>query len=260
MQISRYRLSHSDLRLKIAILADIHDYPIHKARRAVMAENPDLILIPGDIITGHISKAAWYSDDRAWTDEFGITHKKSAWKPPKNAAEIFEQLSSVAPTYFSLGNHEHLWQDADVSFVESLGVHVLDNRYERIGDSLVIGGLSSAQACGLERIADPKPNTEWLSKFDAEKGYKILLMHEPQLWSEYIEGKRIDLTVSGHVHGGQWRVFGQGIFAPGQGFFPELSKGFYYENRLLISAGLANTAPVPRFFNPTELVILSIGE
>lgn len=50
----------------------------------------------------------------------------------------------------------------------------------------------------------------------------------------------IDLVLSGHAHGGQIRLFGQGLFAPGQGILPKYTSGVH-EN-MIISKGLANTA------------------
>ena len=86
----------------------------------------------------------------------------------------------------------------------------------------------------------------------ADSGKKEL----PVLYDKYgFQEQPIDLVVSGHAHGGQWRFFGHGVFAPGQGILPKYTKGFYNGN-LLVSAGMTNTAPVPRLFNPTEIVIL----
>ena len=73
--------------------------------------------------------------------------------------------------------------------------------------------------------------------------------------------RKIDLVLSGHAHGGQFRLFGQGIFSPGQGWFPEYTSGIHKgENgRMIVSKGLANTAHmVPRLFNPTEIVYIEI--
>ena len=67
----------------------------------------------------------------------------------------------------------------------------------------------------------------------------------------------IDLTLSGHAHGGQIRLLGQGLFAPGQGVLPRYTSGVY-EGRLIVSRGLANTTFVPRLFNPTEMVYIHL--
>lgn len=65
-----------------------------------------------------------------------------------------------------------------------------------------------------------------------------------------------DLITCGHAHGGQVRLFGHGLFAPGQGFWPHYTKGVY-GGKMVISAGCSNTAPVPRLFNPTEIVYIN---
>ena len=74
------------------------------------------------------------------------------------------------------------------------------------------------------------------------------------------EVKNVDLIISGHAHGGQWRVFGRGIFAPGQGLFPKYTSGLH-EGRLIISRGTSNTGGViPRIGNPCEVVCITINE
>ena len=62
MVITKYLLPHSHLHHKIAILADVHDKPVYKAVETVRTEKPDIILIPGDLMTGHITKEAWDAD------------------------------------------------------------------------------------------------------------------------------------------------------------------------------------------------------
>ena len=176
MVITKYTLPHPYLHLKVAVLSDIHDRPVEKAISATRAEKPDMIFVPGDLLTGHITKEAWDADE--WEN-------KRPWKEPENAVGVLKKLAEIGPTYFRIGNHEASWNEVDIAFVKSLGAEVLNNRWVRRGH-IVLGGLSSAKRYGLEK-AQPE------------------------------------------------------------------------EERLLISAGLANTAPIPRFFNPMELVILEIG-
>jgi predicted MPP superfamily phosphohydrolase len=69
--------------------------------------------------------------------------------------------------------------------------------------------------------------------------------------------RKIDLVLSGHAHGGQWRFLGQGILSPGQGLFPKYTSGVHEGRygRMIISRGLSNPyKAVPRFGNPCELV------
>ena len=72
-----------------------------------------------------------------------------------------------------------------------------------------------------------------------------------------LRDRNIDLVLSGHAHGGQIRLLGRGLYAPGQGILPAYTGGLHSgpHGKLLISRGLSNTAlPVPRLFNPPEIV------
>ena len=64
-----------------------------------------------------------------------------------------------------------------------------------------------------------------------------------------------DLILSGHAHGGQIRLFGRGLFAPGQGIFPKYTSGIH--GSMIISRGLSNTGGmIPRLFNRREIVYI----
>ncbi len=91
-------------------------------------------------------------------------------------------------------------------------------------------------------------------------GFKILLSHHPEYWEKYIRGKNIDLTVSGHAHGGQWCFLGRGVYAPGQGLMPKYTHGIYKNagEVLAVSRGMTNTVPIPRFGNPCEIVFINL--
>ena len=73
-----------------------------------------------------------------------------------------------------------------------------------------------------------------------------------------------DLVVSGHAHGGQWRIpfVNIGLVAPDQNLFPKYISGLYELNngvKMIVSRGLAReSTPAPRFFNHPELVIIDI--
>lgn len=244
MKITRY---HFDLNYKIAILSDVHN----KAFDLTVLENEqvDLILIPGDICSEHLSEEAWEHADK---DKRSII-----WKSPDIALNLFQELPNIAPTFYSIGNHESRWNEFDKQIVRESGTVLLDNEYCRFKD-MVIGGISSIP----KELKENSDNTYIsimegiIGKMKKEEGKKTLLLHEPQLYDKYrLQDQPIDLVVSGHAHGGQWRFFNQGVFAPGQGIFPKYTKGFYNGN-LLVSAGMTNTAPIPRFFNPTEIVIV----
>ena len=97
------------------------------------------------------------------------------------------------------------------------------------------------------------PDSRWLDEFVLVPGYHILLSHHPEYLRYIPQG--IELIVSGHAHGGQWQFFNRGIFAPGQGLFPQMISGII-QDRMILSRGLSNPVRVPRINNPTEIVYI----
>lgn len=238
---------------RIALLADLHNRPYTSIIDSLRQHRPDLIAIVGDAVLG-----GWPLDG------------KSPLETQKNVLPFFSACADIAPTYFSLGNHEQFLDEKDLRAICRQGVTILDNEWIR-KDGFVIGGLTSAAVTNYrkhkkpgerypkleERVTNRVPDTAWLDGFSAEKGYHILLSHNPEYFSLIPDS--IELILSGHGHGGQWRVYNPfrrewiGVFSPGQGLWPRYTKGVY-ENRLVVSAGLSNTASVPRFFNPRQIV------
>lgn len=228
MQITTYtipaRLRRS---LTVAQVADLHDRPFEPVLQALRAEPPDLIAVTGDLFCRLDTSV--------------------------NTLPFLRQATEVAPVFLSLGNHEQL-EEGEAQRLCDTGAVVLDNTAVRFGE-LMVGGVTSG--FGRQRQGNckrtPPPDTAFLDAFAALEGFKLLLCHHPEYYPLHIRPRAIDLTLSGHAHGGQWRLFGHGVFAPGQGLFPRYTAGVY-EGRLVVSRGLANTASVPRFGNPTELV------
>ena len=68
----------------------------------------------------------------------------------------------------------------------------------------------------------------------------ILLSHRPELFESYARCN-IDLVLSGHAHGGQFRLpFIGGLIAPNQGLFPKYDAGLFTNGSTMIicSGGL----------------------
>ena len=135
--------------------------------------------------------------------------------------------------------------------IKATGVHFLDDEIKEI-NGIHFCGLGS----GL--IADDmKPDLKLVDRFSKLASPKIMLCHHPEYYKKFLKGKGIDLIVSGHAHGGQWRIFGRGVYAPGQGLFPKYTSGSF-DNTLVVSRGLREKSIVPRIFNPTEVVKIVI--
>lgn len=259
--------------LMIAVIADLHARDGAQVIQSLKKQTPDLIAIPGDLV----QKKRPQEDDKV-LDVPIVMHQK-------NVIPFLTCCAEIAPIYLSLGNHEAVLDEDDLSLIKSTGVIILDNTFRRFNSDIVIGGLSAGHVIDYRaykkswiraygrterypsRNSEEMPkwfevDAEWLSVFERQNGYKILLNHHPEYWrlrEPYLSSRRIDLVLSGHAHGGQIRFLGKGLYAPGQGFFPKYTKGIY-DDRLVVSAGLANTSSIiPRVFNPTEVVYVRLG-
>ena len=216
--------------LRIAVAADIHSTAKYKdIADTIDRTMPDAVLIPGD-----------------------LCHAADSYEIPLRFLEL---VTSIAPVYYTFGNHE---RDTDESLFNIDGVHLVNDSFEQFGDVL-IGGLRSGFQGQKETnfSRTPEPNIAFLDEFENESGVKILMCHHPEYYPRYLEGRSFDLILSGHAHGGQWRFFGRGLFAPGQGFFPKYTSGMY--GNMIVSRGLSNNVFVPRLFNKPELIVLDIA-
>lgn len=262
---------------RIALLADLHGRPYDHVIASVRAHRPELIAIAGDILYGS------HPED----DVSPLTTQE-------NVLPFLSGCAALAPTFLSLGNHEWMLDDADLAAISSTGVAILDNCWvERVADGrkVVIGGLTSSYVLsyrrylatlddqerastrypkketseglkGLRTASERLPDTAWLGDFAAADpdAFHVVISHHPEYFP--LVPDSINLVLSGHTHNGQIAYYSfrrhhwQGLWAPGQGWLPKYSKGVYEGKRLVVSAGLANTARVPRICNPTEVVYL----
>lgn len=233
------------MKLKAAVVADLHGKPTKELYEALKTEWPDVILCPGDLAT-----VGEYDDRLVDPDR-----REKRLKTQDGAISFLKTAVKIAPVFYSLGNHEWDIDDVYREEVKATGAVLLENEWTKFGE-VWIGGQNSAR-CGAKykdgkpiTEKDRMPDTEWLK--NSPDGYKALLSHHPE-YLPLVE-PYADLIVSGHSHGGQFRFFGHGLFAPGQGWFPKYSRGQY--GKMIVSAGLTNTTWVPRINNPTELVII----
>lgn len=247
MKTTHYYLQNDAMsrRLRLAVAADLHGERFDGLIEKIKQEKPDAILIPGDLM-----------DDRDLADE-----KASGFA-------FLRACVAVAPTFYSLGNHEiacyhkgkpwthptPTYPNAEaVERIRRTGAVYLDNDCITHGD-LTVCGLTS----GLNGKRN-EPDQKALARFAKAKGFRVLLCHHPEYFVPHIQRTSIELTVSGHAHGGQWRAFGLAAYAPGQGIFPKYTSGVI-DGRCVISRGLGNHTFYPRIFNPRELVIVHYGE
>lgn len=263
MKISRYDIitDKKGVNIKLACASDLHARPYRKVLTALEKISPDVILLPGDIV----EIAADHMDVRN-----------------KNGLNFLKEATRIAPCYYTYGNHEIYYSHAKgkhsktpdpalsqkyIEAIRSYGVHLINDSFEAVtvdegkkSESkapILVGGL----VCGrdMDPALDQKePDLNFLSDYAKNQGFKILLCHYPHYYEKYLKSVDVDLVLSGHAHGGQWRIFGRGVYAPHQGLFPKYTSGMH-DGRHIISRGAVNNSkPIPRFFNPCEVIEINI--
>ena len=251
---------HGSADITIAIVADLHEHDPSAVLTILKDTQPDVIAVPGDLFENHefgenLDKEDESLISRLLCSVIHYTNKLAGlrWKQrhdvkKEHAYEFLMKASEIAPVLYSRGNHELYLTEEDKAVLQNAGVMLLNNSSVVI-KNVLFGGIPSKQITG-------KIDTEFLKVFAEKEGYKVLLCHHPEYYKTILP-YNIDLILSGHAHGGQIRVGGRGIFSPGQGLFPKLTKGVY-DGRLVVSAGCSNTASIPRWGNPCEVVVVRV--
>ena len=230
---------------KVAHISDLHNKKFGKDQEPLLKElrkaSPDIIVVTGDLI-----------DRRRYNLETSMIFINGAVE--------------IAPVYYVAGNHEAWsgeYRDIKSRLIEA-GVEILDDRKIEIkkGDSRIeILGLSDpAFLTNNQRKGTDSSSLERNLKDLADNSvFQILLSHRPELFNIYAD-ENIDLTFSGHAHGGQIRTpFIGGLVAPGQGIFPEYTQGIHKKDKssLVVSRGLGNSLFPIRIFNRPEVVLVT---
>jgi hypothetical protein len=262
--VTRYRLKPSGWpqgrSLRLAVLTDLHagggHMPVSRIGEIVAQTNslkPDLTLLLGDFVA---SRARRPGDP----------------EPAQWAAEL-ARLRAPAGCFAVLGNHDW-WQDERAQAersgptqaglaLEAAGIPVLENRSVRLqtpAGPLWVAGLGDQQAFlrprrGQRRGIDDLAGTLAMIDDDAPV---ILMAHEPDVFAR--TPARVTLTLSGHTHGGQVRLFGWSPVVPSR-YGNRYAYGHVREkgHDLIVSAGLG-TSKIPfRLGAPPEIVLIELG-
>lgn len=245
--ISSQRLPKAFDGFRIAHISDLHNTEMGQGNAELLKllrqSEPDIIAITGDLI-----------DSRNTNIDIALDFIKEAMK--------------IAPCYYATGNHEaRIAEYPDFrAAMEAAGVIVLEDEKTTISidgetitvigvnDPIFIPGYQSDKAQMLmsgvlESLRAPQ-----------EDGFTILLSHRPKLFDVYVQSD-LDLVLSGHAHGGQFRLpFVGGVYVPSQGWFPEYDAGLFTENNtnMIVSRGIGNSAFPFRINNRPEVILIEL--
>ena len=264
-EIFTFKITHYDIvsgklnklteEKKIVFLTDLHNNSYGKNNEkllaAIKSQNPDLILIGGDMIVGKPETST------------------------KVAEDFVKKLTEICPVYYANGNHEQRmkiypekfgtkYQEYKIS-VEQSGVQFLENEHvDLMFDSypIQIHGLEIPRE-GYKKFRKTVVSfaqiEERIGKADLSK-YQILLAHNPIYADTYLEWGA-ELILSGHLHGGIVRLPGVGgIITPQFRLFPKYSGELTVKEgkSVVVSKGLGTHTMKIRFLNPAEMIVLHL--
>ena len=248
LKIVKYKLKSNNISsdVKIALITDLHCclYGENQSQLISVIDNykPDAVLLGGDIF-----------------DDYYVNN---------NSHILIDNIAKKYKTYYVSGNHE--WWSGRMyeyfDYLQNTGVTVLRGHSDYLnvnGNNIIISGVDDPEVSVYDNSY--KTYEEQLKSvadnIDSEY-YNILLTHRPENAQQYFNYD-FDLVLSGHAHGGQGRIpfILNGLYAPNQGFFPELAGGIYDfdTKKMIVSRGLSReNTELPRIFNRPELVFVTL--
>jgi hypothetical protein len=233
VEISLSRLPKKLDGFKIIHLSDIHHSPftnLEHIQRAVKIANrlkPDMFILTGDY----------------------VSHETEYIAP---VAKVLGKLNAEFGTYACLGNHDH-WTDADLvtRHFKKQGINVLINegfRFEGRGGAFWLAGVDDHMVGRTDVPAALK------GSYPDEM--KLLLAHNPIIFRQAVRAG-VDLTLSGHTHGGQIKIRDEE-----KRILPrrKLSSGLHRRksSQIYITRGIGTVVLPVRYQCPPEISLLEL--
>ena len=265
LRVTRYQVSPpqwpSDLKLKIAVIADVHacDPWMSLQRIQTIVEHTnalgaDITVLLGDYVAGH--------------------RNVTRFIPANEWASVLSGLKAPLGVHAILGNHDY-WDDRTVQregegttvarrALEAAGIPVYENdvrRLNKAGHPFWLAGLGDqlayapARRHGIVRRIGVDDLGATLGKV-TDDAPVILLAHEPDVARRV--PSRVALQLSGHTHGGQVRLLGWSPVAPSGQL---LAYGHIRMNcDVVVSGGLGCSFVPFRLGVPPEIVLVTVGQ
>lgn len=253
MTVSNFTIKSQQIKnpIRIVFVSDLHEHEFgeknYKLVNKMKEQKPDLILLDGDIINAD-SKDSYV------------------------AIDLIKRLKMIAPVYYSLGNHEYEYmENGKTNLIDQLkeaGANVLNYGIFDLkikGNNIRMGGIYEyGFETSMQTEEENKKAVSYMKKFTNTERYLIMCAHRPEsfyCW-DFADKWKLDLVLSGHLHGGQViiPVLG-GLYSPLEGFFPKYDYGEYDIGhcKMMITRGLSSNKKVlPRFNNPPEIAVVDI--
>ena len=221
-------------RLRALLLTDVHagiflkPETLWRIIHDLMALKPDIVIIGGDLVSGHVSEAA------------------------PILAVLAPLTRAPLGAWFCFGNHDYFGGDPEElrKNLAAIGIRTLKNDSAVIqhhGGSFVLGGIDD--------LIMGKPN--WQDVLAKHGPPHLLMAHNPDHFYE-AESRGVPLIFSGHTHGGQIRlpngpaIIRQSRFCLDEGVFA------FRQSLMVVSRGLGSILLPIRWGADPEAVLIEI--
>ena len=251
LEIYKYNVKSEDIpsefdNFRIVQISDLHNAEFGENNEKLLLmlkqADADIIAITGDMI-----------DSRNTDIDVAISFAQKA--------------VNIAPVYYVNGNHESRVLGEYEKLKQGLtdaGVTILENSSAdiTIGDeAITLIGINDP-TFRMELVDDTMEQNiahQLEDMIPDNDNYKVLGAHRPEYFDVY--AGNVDLVLSGHAHGGQFRIpFIGGLVAPGQGFFPEYYEGSHIKENteMIVSRGIGNSIIPFRINNKPEIIVAEL--
>ena len=251
LEIYKYNVKSEDIpsefdNFRIVQISDLHNAEFGENNEKLLLmlkqADADIIAITGDMI-----------DSRNTDVDVAISFAQKA--------------VNIAPVYYVNGNHESRVLGEYEKLKQGLtdtGVTILENSSAdiTIGDETIsLIGINDP-TFRMDIVDDTMEQNiahQLVNVIPDNDNYKVLLAHRPEYFDVY--AGNVDLVLSGHAHGGQFRIpFIGGLVAPGQGFFPEYYEGSHIKENteMIVSRGIGNSIIPFRINNKPEIIVAEL--
>ena len=231
---------------RIAQISDLHNAELGENNSRLISllkkANPDLIAVTGDII------------DSSRTD-LAV------------AVDFLRQAVEIAPCVAITGNHEAWVSEETYAELEAqmtaLGIAILHDEAMSLtcgGETLTLLGIDDPDYAQRHGGVGLSMSPDSLRALCPTEQYTVLLSHRPEFFEQYCRAE-FDLVLSGHAHGGQFRLpLIGGLIAPDQGLFPKYDTGSFIDGNthMIVSRGIGNSIIPIRFNNRPEIVVVTL--
>ena len=243
---------------RMVLITDLHGCTYgdgnEKLLQAIQKEQPEIILIAGDLFTAKRGK-------KIDTDA---------------AVELLEVLSKQYLVFYTNGNHEtrakietDLYGNAYQEYLDLLKkkqieyIPLNDQKVDLDKNNITIAGVELEEEYYRKTVRKIKLPKEYLQNklgvLDRSR-FNILIAHNPSYFDAYAQ-YGADLIVSGHNHGGIVCLpFIGGVISTQYRLFDKYDKGTFFKNQseMILSGGLGSHTINVRLGNMPQLIVIDL--